>query len=206
MIKSDNKFAKWFIFLATPLMHILHPVKFVGVENIPDGGGYIMAANHISILDPFYVALGSQKELYYMAKSDLYEKKRMAKFLTKMNAFPVKRDSFDLTAIKTAISIIDEGKILGIFPEGKVNLNSDNPQQSKQGIAFIAEKCRCGVLPACLYNTRGRKLFTRLTVRFGEFIPYDELFSAEKSKKENYKDASDLVIKKITELWENGHA
>ena len=205
MIKSKNTFAKWFIFINTPLMHLLHPVKFVGVENIPDGGGYIIAANHISILDPFYVALGSQKELFYMAKSELFENKIMAAFLTKMNAFSVKRDSYDLNSIKKAISLVNDGKILGIFPEGRVNLNSDNPQQSKQGIAFIAEKCKCGVVPVSLYNRKGRKLFTRLTVRFGEFIPYDQLFSPEKSKKENYKNASDLIIKNITELWEKGH-
>ncbi len=206
MIKSENKFAKWFVFLNTPIMHILHPVKFKGVENIPDGAGYIVAANHISILDPFYVALGSQKELFYMAKSDLYNNKIMAKFLTKMNAFPVKRDSFDLTAVKKAISVVNDDKILGIFPEGRVNLNSDMPQQAKQGIALIADKCKCGVLPVCMYNRRGRKLFTRLTVRFGEFIPYNELFSQDRSRKENYKYASDKVIEKITELWEKGHA
>ena len=187
-------------------MHILHPVKYTGVENIPDGAGYIVAANHISILDPFYVALGSQKELFYMAKSDLYDNKIMAKFLTKMNAFPVKRDSFDLTAVKKAISVVNDNKILGIFPEGRVNLNSDMPQQAKQGIALIADKCKCGVLPVSMYNRKGRKLFTRLTVRFGEFIPYDELFSQDRSRKENYQYASDKVIEKITELWEKGHA
>ena len=57
-----------------------------------------------------------------------------------------------------------------------------------------------------MYNRQGRKLFTRLTVRFGEFIPYDELFSQDRSRKENYKYASDKVIEKITELWEKGHA
>ncbi len=206
MIKSKNKFAKWFIFINTPLMHLLHPVKFVGVENIPEGGGYIVAANHISILDPFYVALGSQKELFYMAKSDLYKNKVMAAFLTKMNAFPVKRDSYDITSVKKAISVVQSGGILGIFPEGRVNLNSDNPQQSKQGIALIADKCKCGVLPVSLYNRTGRRLFTRLTVRFGEFIPYEELFSPERGRKENYTFASDHIIEKITELWENGHA
>ncbi|MBQ7595493.1 MAG: 1-acyl-sn-glycerol-3-phosphate acyltransferase [Clostridia bacterium] len=206
MIKSKNKFAKWFIFLTTPLMYILHPVKFVGKENIPEGGGYILAANHISILDPFYVALGSQKELFFMAKSDLFKKKRMAKFLTKMNAFPVKRDSYDLASIKKAISVVDDGGILGIFPEGKVNLNVGAPQESKQGIALIADKCKCGVLPVSLYNKTGRRLFTRLTVRFGEFIPYETLFSPERGRKENYQFASDLIIEKITEMWENGHA
>ena len=130
----------------------------------------------------------------------------MAKFLTKMNAFPVKRDSFDLTAVKKAISVVNDDKILGIFPEGRVNLNSDMPQQAKQGIALIADKCKCGVLPVSMYNRKGRKLFTRLTVRFGEFIPYNELFSQDRSRKENYKYASDKVIEKITELWEKGHA
>lgn len=206
MIQSDNTFAKWFLFLNTPTLHLLHRVKFVGKENIPADGGFIIAANHISILDPFYIGLGSQKELFYMAKSDLFEKKRMAKFLTKMNAFPVKRDSYDLTAIKRAIQTVQDGGILGIFPEGKVNLNSDEPRQAKQGIAMIADKCKCGVLPVSMYNLQGRKLFTRLTVRFGEFLPYETLFSSEKSKKQNYADASALIMEKITELWENGHA
>lgn len=206
MDDKDTKFARRFIKLNTPLLKILHRVKYVGTENIPQGGGYIVAANHISVIDPFYVALGSKIELHYMAKSDAFKNKFATAFLKKMHAFPVRRNEIDIGAVKKAVELVKNGKILGIFPEGGV-INKDSlPADLKQGTAYIAAKCKCGVLPVSIYNESGSKFFTPLTIRFGEFIPYEELGLGDKPKKGDYEHASEIIVEKIRALWSKGYA
>lgn len=202
---KPNRFALNFIKFNKPLMHILFRVKFEGTENIPADGNYIYAANHITILDPFYVGLGSRKELYYMAKSDLFKNKLLAAFLRKMNAFPVKRDTSDRASLRRAEEIIKSGGSLGIFPEGRCNLEADLPKQAKAGIGFLVSRCKCPVIPISLYNEKKGKLFSKLTVRFGKPITCEELGIKEKGRTD-YQLVADNVMNRIIELWRKGHA
>lgn len=202
---KPNRFAMNFIKFTTPLMHILFRVKFEGTENIPDDGNYIYAANHITILDPFYVGLGSGKELYYMAKSDLFKNKLLAAFLRKMNAFPVKRDTSDRASLRRAEEIIKSGGSLGIFPEGRCNLEADLPKSAKAGIGFLVSRCNCPVIPISFYNEKKGKLFSKLTIRFGKPMSCEELGIKEKGRND-YQLIADNVMNRIIELWRKGHA
>ena len=202
---TPNRFALNFIKINKPLMHLLFRVRFEGTENIPKSGNYIFAANHITILDPFYVGLGSGKELYYMAKSDLFENRLLAAFLRKMNAFPVKRDTSDRASLRRAEEIIKSGGSLGIFPEGKCNLEADLPTRAKAGIGFLVARCKCPVVPISLYNEKKGRLFSRLTVRFGKPMSCEEMGIKEKGRND-YQLIADRVMDKIIELWRKGHA
>ena len=159
-------------------------MKYVGKENLPRGGGFIMASNHLLALDPFYIALGSKKELYFMAKSELFER----------------------SALKFAIKIINDGAVLGIFPEGARSMKDYLPHEAKPGIAYIAHKCKCDVVPVSIYNDKKSKVFTRLTVRYGEPIKYKDLMLGDFPDTEDYCRAADMIMKKIKELWAMGHA
>ncbi len=202
---KPNKFALNFIKYNNLLMHILFRVKFVGRENIPDSGNYIFAANHITILDPFYVGLGCRKELYYMAKSDLFKNKLLAAFLRKMNAFPVKRDTSDRASLRRAEEIIKSGGSLGIFPEGRCNLDADLPKRAKAGIGFLASRCKCPVIPISLYNEKKGRLFSKLTVRFGEPISCEEM-GIKETGRNDYQQIADVIMDRIIKLWGQGHA
>ncbi len=204
MEKRSNKFALRFLKITTPIFKILFRVKFTGTENVPEGSQFIFAANHISILDPFYIAIGSKKEMNFLAKSELFENKFLAAFLRKMNAFPVKRDKSDRTALRKAEEIIKSGGIIGIFPEGRVNLEIGAPKRAKAGVGFIAGRCQCPVVPVCLYNEKKGKLFTKLTVRYGKPLSVEEL-ELDTGKKD-YQKTADIIMDKITELWREGHA
>lgn len=165
-----------------------------------------MASNHLLALDPFYIALGSKKELYFMAKSELFKNPAFSAFLKSLNAFPVRRGTFDRSALKFAIKTINSGAVLGIFPEGARSMKDYLPHEAKPGIAYIAHKCKCDVVPVSIYNSKRSKAFTRLTVRYGKPIKYNELGLGESPCAEDYCRAADIIMKKIKELWAMEHA
>ncbi len=204
-MKGKNLFARVFLFCVTPILFLLHPVKFYGKENLPRGGGFIIASNHLMWLDPFYIAWGSGKAVNFMAKSELFDFLPFALFLKSLKAFPVKRGFFDRKSLQKSCEIIKNGEVLGIFPEGGIPKNSGAPVKAKRGIAYIAGECKCDVVPVSIYSKTGRSVFSKLTVRFAEPISFEQLKLSEDSTKEDFSYAADLIMKKISEMWGKGH-
>ncbi len=179
---------------------IKYKVKYVGRENIPAEGGFILASNHITAFDPVILGSGKGRTVHFMAKEELFRKRFIGWFLTRLNAFPVNRGGSDKTAVNYAIRIVKEGGILGIFPEG-TRSETGAPMAPKAGIALIAKAAKADVLPVSIYSEDN----TKLTVRFGKIIPYEELGITDSGRSSELKDASRLIMGKITELWEEGH-
>lgn len=164
-----------------------------------------MASNHLMWLDPFYIALGSGKPLCFMAKSELFSFPPFAHFLRGLKAFPVRRGTLDRHALEKACEIINGGEVPGIFPEGGIPKNNGEPVKPKRGIGFIAKECKCDVVPVSIYAKNRNAVFTRITVRFGEPISFCDMKLDENSDKEDFTYASQLIMKKIVELWEKKH-
>jgi 1-acyl-sn-glycerol-3-phosphate acyltransferase len=76
----------------------------------------------------------------------------------------------------------------------------------KAGVALIAKAANADILPVCIYSSDESRLFTKLTVRFGKIIPYEELGITDSANPAELKEASRLIMNRITELWEEGHA
>ncbi|MBR5438339.1 MAG: 1-acyl-sn-glycerol-3-phosphate acyltransferase [Clostridia bacterium] len=192
-------------YLAKILSAIVYKsVKVKGRENIPDKGGFILVSNHIAFSDPAIIAANCNVPVHFMAKSELFQNRYKAAFMRHMNAFPVKRNHFDRAALKYAVRVIDGGLVLGVFPEGRRVRNSP-PTESKNGVAYLARLTEADVLPVCIYrHPDDTSLWHRLTLSFGKIIRNDELKS-EGSRTETLDYASEIIMKKIKELWENEH-
>lgn len=94
-----------------------------GQNNIPRTGGVLMVTNHQSFLDPWLVGIAPSRQIHYMARDTLFNKRGglqgfLHYLLELWNAFPVKRGSGDLGAIRMAVERLEKGFILNIFPEG----------------------------------------------------------------------------------------
>lgn len=189
--------------IANVVVRVLFRVKYVGKENIPDSQGYILASNHISNLDPVVHAISMKNRVFYMGKSELFEKRLVAFFLKRFQGFPVNRNRGDLSAIEYAIRVVNEGNILGIFPEG-TRSKTGKPLPPKAGIALIANKTGADVLPVSVYCEGKVRPFKKITVRFGEIIKNNEL-TIENGKASELKKASQLVMGRIVSMWEEGH-
>ncbi len=182
-----------------------YKIKYVGTENIPAEGGFILASNHMCALDPLFIAIGMEKrQLHFMGKKELFENPMIKWFLSTVNGFPIVRGGADSEAMNYAIRIVKEGKILGIFPEG-TRSKDHRPGKAKSGVAVIAKAAKSDILPVSIYSSDEMKKHTKLTIRFGEVIHFDELRLNDESTRTEIKDAASFVVDQITGLWEMGH-
>lgn len=186
------------------LIKAIFRMKFKGTENIPEKGGYILAVNHVSLVDPFFVALPKRMhKLHFMAKAELFSNSVMSWLVTHLNGFPVRRGKGDTAAIDYGIKVLEEGHVMAICPEGKrIKDMGGVPQKPKAGVAAIAKATGADILPVAIYSDGNIKPFKRVTVVYGELIKNESLGMSEESTPREIKNAAMMIMSKITELWE----
>ncbi len=187
------------------LEKMLYKIEYVGTENIPENGGFILASNHVNALDPVFIALGMEKrQLHFMGKKELFENPVIKFFLSRLNGFPIVRGGADSEALNYAIRIVKEGYVLGIFPEG-TRSKDYKPARAKSGVAVIANEAKADILPVAIYTSDDMKKGTKLTIRYGEVIPYETLGINDESSRSEIKNCAQNIMDEITKLWEMGH-
>ena len=157
-----------------PLLKILWNPLVNGTENIPPDGGAILVCNHRSLWDP--VELGfvvKCRQVYYMAKAELFKIKVFGWFLRKINGFPVNRHTADISSIKNALKITSAGHMFGIFPEGTRTRKSEMLPFQK-GISGIALRANVPIIPAFIQRKRFRG---RLVISFGKPINLNSIIT-----------------------------
>jgi len=180
------------------IARLLFVFKFEGTQNIPDSGGFILACNHQSAIDPIFLAIACRRQINFMAKQELFANPLLAWLLTKLGVFHVNRGAGDMQAISHALELVDSGEILGIFPEG-TRSRDGKLQRAKSGTAYVARMTGCSVMPCAIIRSGKRKVFTGITIRFGELIPNKDLGFAEDSPS-SLKKASKIIMAGISQL------
>lgn len=168
----------------------LFRVKTYGQENIEKGKPYIMCANHTSNWDPPILYTATKREMYMMAKEELFKNKFIYWFAGKTNIFPVKRGKHDIESIKKSLKVLKENKILAIFPEGTRN-GIKKRGKIQNGSAYLAARSGVEVIPVRIEGSF--KPFTKVKLYYGN--PLD--FSKYQSKKPE-KEILDLISSEIT--------
>jgi 1-acyl-sn-glycerol-3-phosphate acyltransferase len=151
-------------------------LEVTGVENIPAKGPVIIATNHVSMADPPLLASSMPRPLRYMAKQELFKHPFFASIITQLGAFPIERGAPDRAAIRKALSIVENGEVLVIFPEGSrgdgITLGAP-----EKGVSLIAQKSGAPIVPGYIDGTHlllqkgsSKVKKTRLKVHFGKPI------------------------------------
>lgn len=152
---------------------LFYRVNIKGLENVPDSGGAVLCSNHIGELDMFVIGYRVKRLVHWMAKEELFRIPILTSFIKWLGAFPVKRGKADVEAIKTAIRLVNEGNIVGIFPEGtrmgkKKNKNKNKKPKVSRSALMIAEKCNVPIIPVAIKtSTDSYRIFSRINVVFG---------------------------------------
>ena len=177
------------------ILSVIFHMQYRGCENVPQEGGFIVACNHQSYLDPVIAAQKIPHQLRFMAKAELFKVPVLGFVIRHLNAFPVERGKGDTGAIDYAVETIKSRHCLLIFPEG-TRSKTGELLRPRSGISVIAHRTGADVLPVSIAFTHGRRFRSKVVVTYGEVIPYAELGLQEGTPSE-IKGASRMIMEKI---------
>lgn len=106
------------------LFRFLFKPTIVGAENIPAEGRVILAGNHTHFMDCISVAASTKRVVHFLGKSELLEPP-LKRYFEPFGVIPVHRGQKDKAALSSAVEVLNDDKVIGIFPEGKVKLKSE---------------------------------------------------------------------------------
>lgn len=177
----------WFLkhLVVGPLLHLFFRIRVEGLENLPKHGAFIMASNHLSAIDSFFVPIALPRRLTYLAKAAYFHGKGPAgwfvrNFLLAVGQIPIDRSggAASSDSLNTGLAALAEGKALGIYPEGTRSPNG-SLYRGKTGIARMVLAAGVPVVPVCVSGTadvfpKGSKRvhFPRITVRIGDPLDF----------------------------------
>ena len=165
----------------SPVFFLLWRVKVEGREHIPVHGPAVLAANHQSFCDSFFLPLVLRRRVTYVAKAEYFDNWKTAWFFRAAGQIPMSRGGGDASqrALDTATEVLNSGHLLGIYPEGT---RAPDPRLHKghTGVARLSLRCDVPIIPVGIVGTRavqppGSNLmrpFHAVTIRFGPPVTY----------------------------------
>lgn len=167
--------------LITPFLRLWFRMHIAGAEHVPATGAAIVAPNHKSFFDSFFIALATKRHLRFMGKTELFEGRR-GRLLVRLGAFPVRRGESDADALETAREILRQGGLLALFPEGTRVRDPAALGSPRRGAGRLAIEAGAPLVPCAITGTE--RLFWhgipkphRVQLAFGEPIDVRELES-----------------------------
>lgn len=169
-----------------------------GLENIPETGGVMLCANHLSVRDVFAIGAVCPRPICFLAKKELFSVPVIGRIIAAMGACRLDRGGRDIDAIRRSVAILNNGQVFAIFPQGTRH-PGENPADTpvKNGAGLILYRADAPVVPVSLVMKDNRyRLFRRVNVVFGEPIPREALGFTRGGSKE-YAAATQKVFAAI---------
>ena len=191
--------------LRKPFMWVMR-LHVHGAQNepAPEDGPYIICSNHTVFADPIFLCVATKRQQpHFMAKKELFRIPLLNLLIKGLGAFPIDRGGADVSAIKKSITMLKEGKCVGIFPQGHRNVGVA-PRQTEihHGIGMIASRTHATILPCYLCMKDYKYRFgRRLDVVIGQPMSYEE-YSAGLSGTAEYSAITEKVFDRICTLGE----
>jgi 1-acyl-sn-glycerol-3-phosphate acyltransferase len=167
--------------LLSPILYLLWRVDVEGREHVPVHGPAVLAANHQSFCDSFFLPLVLRRRVTYVAKAEYFDDWRTAWFFKAAGQIPMQRSGGDASqrALDTATEVLNQGKLLGIYPEG-TRAPDFRLHRGHTGVARLSLSCDVPIIPVGIVGTRAvqppgsrfMRPFHRVTVRFGPAVTY----------------------------------
>ena len=128
-------FYKTVCFLFYAYYRLFHRFQIEGLENVPEEGAFLLAANHLSFLDPPALGCRLPRNLHYFARDSLF-KGLLGMFIRSLNSIPVNRSQLDLATLRRVLKVLKEGHPLLVFPEG-TRSEDGRLGEGKKGVGML---------------------------------------------------------------------
>ena len=159
---KENRFYTFARAVVRVLCAIIFPYKVVGLENVPSEGSVLLCCNHVSMIDPVFLACALRRRVTYLAKKELFSNKIMNWLLRALGMVPVDRGASDIQAMRVCMDVLKQGGVLGIFPQGHRYKNDEN-REMQNGAAMMALRARPAVV--AVHVSAPLKPFRRTNIR-----------------------------------------
>jgi 1-acyl-sn-glycerol-3-phosphate acyltransferase len=178
--------------IVAPLFRVYFRMYVSGAEHIPAEGAAIIAPNHKSFWDSFFIGVCTRRHLRFMAKTELIQA-RYGRLLVRLGAFPVRRGQADADALETARTILSQGGLLALFPEGTRVRDPDELGNPHRGAGRLALESGAPLVPCAITGTEklfraGLPMPRRVQVAFSEPIPVSDLAVTQEAASELIRD------------------
>jgi 1-acyl-sn-glycerol-3-phosphate acyltransferase len=194
--------------IALGVLRPMLSLRLIGVGKVPLDGPLLVASNHLSNADPIILEAVFPRPLFFLGKAELFRNPVFRWVLRRFGGIPLERGTADLSAIRRARAVLEQGIALGIYPEG-VRSRTVALMKGLPGAGLIALQSGSPVLPVAIYGTeffpvngelpprRPKALPRGVTVRFGSPIHIPERVDG---KRVTADEATHLIMVRIAEL------
>ena len=169
--------------ILTPVFFVLYRVKVEGREHIPKDGPAVLAANHQSFCDSFFIPLVVARKVTFLAKAEYFDSWKTAWFFRAAGQIPIRRagGSASERALQTAREdVLGQGRLLGLYPEGTRALDG-HVHKGRTGVTRLSRECQVPVIPVGVVgteqvqpvNSKMMRPFKTVIVRFGAPMQMD---------------------------------
>jgi 1-acyl-sn-glycerol-3-phosphate acyltransferase len=200
--KRPNWMYEFVRLVLTPYLLGIFRTRAIDADKVPADGPAIVAPNHFSFLDHFFVAVYLRRKVQFMAKSQLF-KMPLEIVYHNGGVFPVRRGHRDEEAFKTAHAVLARGGVVVMYCEGGRSRTGELGE-AKPGIGRLALESGAPVVPTALVGSESvrnwkRLQFPKVTVQFGDPIRFE---SVEDPTRDQSQAASEEIFSRIRGLWE----
>ena len=188
-----------------PVFRLGMRVKTYGAENEQTDGSLIVCANHTAMLDVISLAVSFKRQLRFLAKRELFKIPLLSQLISALGAYGVDRGKGDVAAIKKTLSVLEDGEIVAMFPQGTRYIGVDPATTDvKSGVGMLVYRSKADVQPVFIRVKNYKYRFLRKKeVIIGKPIKYEE-FGFTNGGTEEYERAAKLVFDRILALRYEG--
>ncbi len=172
--------------LAVALVRLRWRVRWEGSLPLAPQRGAVIVINHRSSVDPFFIQTTTLRKIRWLVAREYCEHPAFGWFLRACEVIPVGRGGVDTAATKAALRTVESGGLVGMFPEGRINMTGDLLLPGRPGAALVALKARVPLLPVYIAGSPYDRfawspflMTARVTVRFGPAIDLAEYYGRE---------------------------
>ncbi len=176
-------------------------MRYTGLENVPQSGGFIIAANHQTYIDPFWIGFPISRQMRFLAWNKIFDWPVVGRMTGMFGAWPLEIEGSDPAAIRRSLQWLKSGGGVVIFPEGGRGLPDGSMIRFKPGAVRMALEAGVPILPVTI---RGAHRVWPKTRRFPRFtrveIIYHPLFHVEPYEGTEARAHARLASERLTEI------